>query len=58
VVVALVDDREVTLKTFFKEKGRVRLQPANESMEPIYSDNVRIQGVLVGVVRRYQAKGR
>jgi repressor LexA len=57
IVVALVDDREVTLKTYFREKNRVRLQPANEAMEPIFSDNVRIQGVVSGVVRKY-AGGR
>lgn len=58
VVVALVDDRETTLKTYFKEKSRIRLQPANETMEPIYSENVRVQGVLIGVVRRCASRGR
>jgi repressor LexA len=58
VVVALLDEGEVTLKTFFKEKNRVRLQPANATMEPIYSENVRIQGVVVGVIRKFAYRAR
>jgi repressor LexA len=52
-VVALLDDGEATLKKFYKEAGRVRLQPANPAYAPIYADDVRIQGVVVGVLRRY-----
>ncbi len=52
-VVALLDSGETTLKKFFREKGRIRLQPANAALEPIYVDDVRIQGVVVGVFRRY-----
>ena len=51
-VVALVEDGEATLKKFYKQKGRIRLQPANEAFEPIYVDRVDIQGVVVGVLRR------
>jgi len=51
-VVALIDDGEATLKKFYREKGRIRLQPANEAYEPIYTDNVNIQGVVIGVIRR------
>ena len=51
-VVALLDGGEVTLKKFYREKGRVRLQPANSNFLPIYVKDVRIQGVVVGVVRR------
>jgi repressor LexA len=51
-VVALVDGEEATLKRFYKEKTRIRLQPANENYEPIYARNVEIQGVVIGVVRR------
>ncbi|PIS20600.1 repressor LexA, partial [candidate division WWE3 bacterium CG08_land_8_20_14_0_20_43_13] len=40
-------------KRFFKEKDRVRLEPANAKMEPIYAVNVAIQGRVTGVVRRY-----
>jgi repressor LexA len=51
-VVAQVEDNAVTLKRFFKEAHRVRLQPANERYEAQYYDDVRIQGKLVGVIRR------
>ncbi len=52
IVVAQVDENAVTLKRFFKERDRVRLQPANDRYEPQYYDAVRIQGKLVGVIRR------
>ena len=52
IVVALVDGEETTLKRFFKENGRYRLQPANSSMDPIYADDVQIQGVVVSVIRQ------
>ncbi len=51
-VVALLEDGEATLKKFYREKDSVRLQPANPDYEPIYTDNVNIQGVVIGVVRR------
>jgi len=50
-VVALLEDGQATLKKFYREKGRIRLQPANPAFEPIYVDNVRIQGIVVGIVR-------
>lgn len=53
IVAALVDGEDATLKRFFPEEGRYRLEPANSSMEPIYSDDVQILGVLVGVIRQY-----
>lgn len=53
IVVALVDGQDATLKRFYREKGRVRLEPANSTMKPIYSDNVKVMGVVVGVVRQY-----
>ncbi len=53
VVVALLENGFATLKRFFKEKGRIRLQPANSAMEPIYVSNVTIQGRVAGVIRRY-----
>jgi len=57
-VVALLDDGQATLKRFYKERGRVRLQPANSSMAPIYVDkDIRIQGVLIGVLRTYTRSG-
>ena len=51
IVVALVEGSETTLKRFFKERGRYRLQPANEAMEPIWVDEVEIQGVVQSVIR-------
>ncbi len=53
-VVALLPNGETTLKTFYKEPdGRVRLQPANDAFDPIIVDDCRIQGVIIGVMRRY-----
>lgn len=52
IVVALLDNGEATLKRFFREKHRIRLQPANDRYEPIYTTQVDIQGVLIGVIRR------
>ncbi|MGC4192515.1 MAG: transcriptional repressor LexA [Thermomicrobiales bacterium] len=53
VAVWLEDEKETTLKKFYREGERVRLQPANMTMDPIYTraDNVRVQGKLVTVVR-------
>ncbi len=51
IVAALVDGSETTLKYFHRESGRIRLQPANSSMEPIYPDHCEIQGIAVGVLR-------
>jgi repressor LexA len=55
-VVALVDNENVTLKKFFPEGNLVRLQPANEALEPIILEGtrVKIQGVVVSVMRKYQ----
>jgi repressor LexA len=52
IVVALLEDNGVTLKRFFREKDRVRLQPANASMDPIYASELQIQGKVVGVIRK------
>jgi len=54
IVVALLDNGMATLKRFFKETTRIRLEPANANMQPIFVKNVRIQGKVVGLVRRYQ----
>lgn len=56
MVVALVDDDHVTLKKFYREGERIRLQPANEALDPIILDEnrVKIQGVIVSVMRKYQ----
>jgi repressor LexA len=52
IVVAVIDRENVTLKRFYKEKTCVRLQPANDDYQPIYSDNCRIEAVVVGLVRK------
>lgn len=53
IVVALLDNGLATLKRFFKETTRVRLEPANSKMSPIYASKVQIQGRVVGLIRRY-----
>ena len=50
IVVALVED-SATVKRFYKEKGHYRLQPANDALEPIIVDDIRILGVVIGLVR-------
>jgi len=52
IVVALLEDGTATLKRFFKEKDRVRLQPANSEMQPLYARSVQIQGKVIGLIRR------
>lgn len=52
MVVAQTDDGEATLKYWHPEKKRIRLQPANSRMKPIYSKNAKVLGVVVGVVRK------
>ena len=54
-VVALLSGSDVTLKKLYRENGRVRLQPANPTMQPIFveADQVQVQGVVVGVMRKY-----
>ncbi len=53
IVAVRDDDGEATLKKYYRERNRVRLEPANKAMKPIYRDRVSILGVLVGVVRKY-----
>lgn len=50
-VVALLDNGEATLKKFYREKNRIRLQPANKKLKPIYVKSLSIQGVVKGVFR-------
>src|SRR5262249_8825666 len=52
IVAVQDDDGEVTLKRMYRERNRVRLEPANKAMKPIYRDSLKILGVLVGVVRK------
>lgn len=53
IVVALVDDNLATLKRFYKEGEVIVLRPANATMQPIYPKTIRIQGKVVGLVRKY-----
>src|SRR5215470_12786653 len=55
VVIALLNGSDATLKKWYRENGRVRLQPANPAMQPLMvdSDQVQVQGVVVGVMRKY-----
>ncbi len=52
IVVAMTDENEVTLKTFYKEDGYFRLQPENDTMDPIILDNVTILGIAIGLYRK------
>jgi SOS regulatory protein LexA len=52
IVVAMNDDNEVTLKTYYKEKDHFRLQPENDTMEPIILDSVVILGKAIGLYRK------
>jgi repressor LexA len=55
IVVAILEGEEATLKRFYRERnGLVRLQPANSSMEPIYTNQVQVRGVVRGVIRRFR----
>ncbi|TAM88584.1 transcriptional repressor LexA [bacterium] len=51
IVVALIED-EATVKTFYREAGRIRLQPQNQTMEPIFAEQVQLVGRVCGVVRK------
>ncbi len=55
VVVALLDNAYATLKKFYREKDRIRLQPANKTMKPIYCYDPLIQGVVRAVIRSFRA---
>jgi repressor LexA len=52
IVVAMTDEHEATLKRWFPEKNRIRLEPANAAMKPIFVKNAQVLGVVVGVVRK------
>jgi repressor LexA len=52
IVVAQTPEHEATLKYWFPENGRIRLQPANGAMKPIYVDSATVKGIVIGVVRR------
>jgi repressor LexA len=52
LVVAILDEEEATLKRFYRDRAHARLEPANDDYETVYSDNCRIEGVVVGLIRR------
>lgn len=52
LVVAIVDGENATVKRFYKEKNKARLQPSNDEYQPIYSKNCRIEAVVIGLVRK------
>ena len=54
IVAAVTDENEATLKRWFPEKNRIRLEPANSAMKPIFVKNARVLGVVVGVIRKVQ----
>ena len=55
MVIALIDGENATMKKFYREDDRIRLQPANQALDPMYfdADRITIQGVVIGVIRRY-----
>ncbi len=52
LVVAIVDGENATVKRFYKEKNQARLQPSNDEYQPIYSENCRIEAVVIGLIRK------
>ena len=54
IVAVRDEDGEATLKRFYREKNRIRLEPANSAMKPFYRTKVEVLGILVGVVRKYR----
>jgi len=55
IVVAILEDGLATLKRYFKEKTRIRLEPANSTMRPIFVRNVAIKGKVAGVIRKFNS---
>lgn len=53
IVVALLENGFATLKRYFKEATRIRLEPANVKMQPIFATNVKVQGKVVGIIRKF-----
>lgn len=53
IVIAITDEDEATCKRFFKEKNQIRLQPENDTMDPIILDDVRILGKVIGLYRSH-----
>lgn len=55
IVVALLDNGLATLKRFFREATRIRLEPANAQMQPIFATRVRVQGKVIGLIRKFRS---
>ena len=53
IIAAMTGENEVTLKSFYKENGHIRLQPENDTMDPIILDNVTVLGKAVGLYRKF-----
>jgi repressor LexA len=53
IIAAMVGDEEATVKRFFKTKSEIRLMPENDHMEPIVSNNVKVLGKVIGIIRKY-----
>ena len=56
IVVAIVNDTEATLKKIYREKDRFRLQPANPTLFPIYTEEVEVRGVVVKIIRNFESQ--
>ncbi len=56
IVIALLNGQTATVKRFFKDKGAVRLQPANDAFEPIFAKDCAIRAVVTGVIRRFKTQ--
>lgn len=55
-VVAIIDDNEATLKKLYREKNRIRLQPANQALLPLYRKEVEIKGIVIRIIRNFESK--
>ena len=56
MVIAMLNENEVTLKRYYREKDKIRLQPANQNLKPIFvqEEDVKIQGIVIGLLRRFK----
>jgi len=58
IVVAILHGEQATLKRFYRERGGVRLEPANSALQPIHAREVEVRGVVIGLVRRFDRPSR
>lgn len=54
IVIAIIDENEVTLKRFYQEEDTIRLQPENEDFEPIFTQNCRIEAIIIGLLHTFR----